>query len=447
MAATFLTILLSLLLLLQSSPTYSIRSHAQKGFVLDLIHRDSPSSPLHDPISTLSDRLRHSAERSFSRFAHLSSRTSAASNGTMAMRVRPGLGEYLVKLGIGTPAVEYLMIIDTGSDLIWTQCLPCQKCFRQPSHIFDPRNSSTFENLGCNSSLCSMVGRCNLRKQCQYAYDYGDHSFTKGIMASETLAFEVNSGQSIKVPNISFGCGHKNGGTFYGDGAAGILGLGGGPLSLISQLGSSVDYKFSYCLTWPQSNSSSSLKFGASAEPPATVRHVVKTPLVKPSEADTGYYYLALKDISVGKKKLNVPAGTFEPTPTGDGGAIIDSGTTNTLLTSKAYSLLEAALKSAVKLPPVTSPVDYLDLCFSFVDDNELDRLPNVTLHLEGGDWLLSPANAFAVAGKGVICSTFVPVSQPLTIVGSRAQVDVYVEYDLKKRVLSIAPTDCSMSG
>ncbi|CAN6469292.1 unnamed protein product [Victoria cruziana] len=449
MGTAFLSIdLLFLLLLLKCSATFSIRPDAQKGFALDLIQRDSPSSHSRYPTSVRSDRLRRSiSERSFSRFAHLSSNTSAVSNSTIVARVFSGNGEYLVKIGVGTPAVEYLMIIDTGSDLIWTQCLPCEKCFHQPSGIFDPRNSSTFENLGCDSGLCPKVGRCNQRKQCQYSYGYADRSFTKGTLASETLTFGENSGQSVRVPKISFGCGHRNGGTFYEDGATGILGLGGGPLSLISQLGSSAGYKFSYCFGRPGSNSTSSLKFGASAKPPATAKYVLKTPLVKPRGLDLGYYYLALEDISVGDRKLNLPAGMFEPTASGDGGVIIDSGTTYMILASEAYSLLEPALRSAVKLQPATSPLNYFDSCFSFIHENELNGLPNVILHLEGGDWLLPRENTFVVVGEGVVCSTFHPDPQQLTIIGSKAQMNMYVEYDLRNRVLSIAPTDCSSSG
>ncbi|KAF3779064.1 Aspartic proteinase [Nymphaea thermarum] len=452
MATTIFTILLSVLLLLQSYPAIAIRSPAQKGFTLDLIHRDSPSSPLHNPTSTLSDRIRSSAERSFSRFAHLSSR-SAASNGSISALVLPQFGEYLVKIAIGTPAVEYLMLMDTASDLTWAQCLPCTRCSHRPAQIFSPHNSSTFKNQRCNSSLCTDIGHCDLQKRCEYTYVYADRTYAKGTLASETITFEVSDGQSVKIPNINFGCGHENESFAYFNGASGIIGLGGGPLSIVSQLGSLVDYKFSYCLNSPISNSISLLKFGASVQPPVATRKVVKTPLVKPPANETSVYYVALNDISVGKKKLNVPARTFKPTPNGKGGTIadyggtiIDSGITFTFLALEAYNLLEPALKSAVKLQSVPSPLPHRHLCFSYNDPNDLDGLPNVILHLEGGDWLLPPSNAFVVFAEGVVCSTFIAGPRRFTIIGNTAQQNVYIEYDLKNRMLLLAPTDCSRS-
>ncbi|CAH2060273.1 unnamed protein product [Thlaspi arvense] len=51
---------------------------------------------------------------------------------------------YVMKLQIGTPPVEIEAVIYTGSDVIWTQCLPCINCFNQQSPIFDPSKSSTY---------------------------------------------------------------------------------------------------------------------------------------------------------------------------------------------------------------------------------------------------------------------------------------------------------------
>lgn len=55
------------------------------------------------------------------------------------------------------------------------------------------------------------------------------------------------TGQNVSFPNIIFGCGHNDDG--QSGGKDGIVGLGGSPLSLVSQLGAYIDYKFSYCMS------------------------------------------------------------------------------------------------------------------------------------------------------------------------------------------------------
>jgi hypothetical protein len=75
--------------------------------------------------------------------------------------------------------------------------------------------------------------------QCLYQVNYGDGSYTFGDFATESVSF----GNSGSVKNVALGCGHDNEGLFVG--AAGLLGLGGGPLSLTNQLKAT---SFSYCL-------------------------------------------------------------------------------------------------------------------------------------------------------------------------------------------------------
>ena len=36
-----------------------------------------------------------------------------------------GTAEYVVTVGVGTPAVSQVVSIDTGSDVSWVQCAPC----------------------------------------------------------------------------------------------------------------------------------------------------------------------------------------------------------------------------------------------------------------------------------------------------------------------------------
>ncbi|GJN00610.1 hypothetical protein PR202_ga17803 [Eleusine coracana subsp. coracana] len=59
--------------------------------------------------------------------------------------VRHADTEYLIHFGIGTTPRPHqvALTLDTGSDLVWTQCKPCLRCFAQPSPLFDPYASKT----------------------------------------------------------------------------------------------------------------------------------------------------------------------------------------------------------------------------------------------------------------------------------------------------------------
>lgn len=164
---------------------------------------------------------------------------------------------------------------------------------------------------------------------CEYEYGYGDGSSTSGVFATDTVTMGTGS-----VPNIGFGCGHTNLGTFSG--AGGIVGLGQGPLSLISQLNSAtVSKKFSYCLVSLGSPNTSALIFGDTAVSSAT--GVAYTPIVH-NPINPTYYYIGLAGISVAGRSVLYPARSFAiDDATGNGGLILDSGTTLTYLEVGAY--------------------------------------------------------------------------------------------------------------
>ncbi|CAN8316462.1 unnamed protein product [Cochlearia groenlandica] len=254
-----------------------------------------------------------------------------------------------MSIEIGTPPMNVLAIADTGSDLTWVQCKPCQQCYEQNGPIFDKKSSSTYKDVSCESSHCNALTDnergCNESDDvCKYRYSYGDKSFTKGDVATETISIDSASGSSVSFPNTVFGCGYNNGGTFDETGS-GIIGLGGGELSLISQLGSSISNKFSYCLSRKSStiNGTSVINLGTSSIPSVTSKlssGVVSTPLVD-KEPKT-YYYLTLEAISVGKTKIPYTGDSYYPnnddvSSAAKGNIIIDSGTTLTLLDSGFY--------------------------------------------------------------------------------------------------------------
>ncbi|GFZ11454.1 eukaryotic aspartyl protease family protein [Actinidia rufa] len=387
------------------------------GFTADLIHRDSPQSPFYNPLSTKMDRLNNAIKRSFSRAAHLKqSLCQSHSPNTIQSEIIPDSGEYLMKLSIGTPPVETLGIADTGSDLTWTQCKPCRRCYKQKAPLFNPKNSSTYRELSCHT----------------------------GTIATETFTLGSTSSRPVSVPKMIFGCGHHSGGTFNNF-STGIIGLGGGSFSLVSQLGVG---KFSYCLSGFFGNETdvtiNKINFGDNAAMVSGSGVVVSTPII-PNEIST-FYYLTLKNIMVGNKtlthKTKMKSSNCDNNATADheqqaGNIIIDSGTTLTLLPSHLYRNLESQLRKTIKAKPSKDPQGLLGLCYS---DTNID-LPNITFKFTGAELELPPMNTFVRRGK-LVCLGMVP-SDDIAIFGNLNQINVLIGYDLVKKQLSFMPTDC----
>ncbi|GJZ63470.1 aspartic proteinase CDR1-like protein [Tanacetum coccineum] len=172
---------------------------------------------------------------------------------------------------------------------------------------------------------------------CHYKIGYGDRSHTTGNLAIDTFWFGPTSFEE----GIVFGCGHDNNGTFNKEGS-GIIGLGGGPLSLIKQLDYVIEGKFSYCLI-PYfndgTNQTSKMQFGYYAN--VTGPNVVSTPLVK-KEPST-YYYLTLESVIVGKNNVSSNK-SFSKKDVQEGNIIIDSGTTLTFIDRGLYEELATGL-------------------------------------------------------------------------------------------------------
>ena len=350
----------------------------------------------------------------------------------------PGGGEYLMKVSLGTPPVELLGIADTGSDLTWTQCLPCTQCYKQTLPLFDPRRSSSYKTISCDSDSCNELPRqgCSLKNTCVYSYGYGDRSYTRGDLATET--FTIGSSNSA-LPKIVFGCGHTNGGTFDKS-ASGLIGLGGGSLSLVSQLGES-GKKFSYCLTH-KSNSTSKISFGSDAV--VSGSGIVTTPITAKSGEET-FYYLSLEAFTVGNQRIAFAHKDKTRTARGDvaeGNIIIDSGTVLTLLPQDIYDDLVSALEEVISLPKADDPSQTLELCYRIDGEGDDIELPTVTAQFQGADVVLQPLNIFSLVADDIICLTVVPSES--AIFGNLAQMNFLVGYDLDAHTVSFKPTDCT---
>lgn len=238
---------ISLCFLVLSFLTCSIHANPS-GFSLNLIHRDSPLSPYYNSSNTYYQNLRNSICRSMSRTRRVFAPKLATSKSKIQSSLTADPGEYLMKISVGTPPVNFLAIADTGSDVTWIQCKPCTECYEQKAPLFDPKKSSTYKKQHCNSINCHASGlSCDDKQFCTYSYTYGDGSFSAGDMSSDSFTFESTWGKPVVLPKITFGCGHSSGGNFDNV-TDGIVGLGNSDLSIINQLSYTINGKFAYCM-------------------------------------------------------------------------------------------------------------------------------------------------------------------------------------------------------
>ncbi|WVZ02858.1 hypothetical protein V8G54_023664 [Vigna mungo] len=398
-----------------------------------MIHRDSPKSPFYRPNETHFQRVENAILRSIHR-ANYFNIDSNDVDGT----ITPVSGEYLVNYSVGTPPVQILGIVDTGSRFIWMQCQPCKNCYKEDRPIFDPSTSRTYSPIPCVAAEClsSQNAFCdfNNKKHCAYKVSYGDGSTSEGDFSWDTITL-TSSFENVPVafPQTIIGCGHNNVGTFGGQGS-GVVGLGNAPFSLAGQLKPKTGGTFSYCLTpmYQGNPKPSYLHFGDAGE--VTVKEAVTTPLII-NKARPTKYYVVMEAISVGSKRIEFPINE-------DGNIFIDSGTTLTNLPDEVYSSLEGEMVNAVKLRRTNSPVKPLKLCYEITPGEEY-HLPLVYAHFKGGGTVtLYEINTFIKVRETIICLAFRSGKQP--IFGNLAQQDILVGYDTQQNTIKFLNTDCT---
>lgn len=341
-----------------------------------------------------------------------------------------GSGEYFVRVGIGNPPSSTYMVLDTGSDVSWIQCAPCADCYQQVDPIFEPASSVSYEPLSCQARQCKALHHsdCNSNNNCLYEVSYDDGSFTVGDFVTETITVG-----SASASNIAIGCGRMNQGLFVG--AGGLLGLGGGSLSLPSQLNAT---SFSYCLVDRNSDANSTLEFDSPLD-----LNAVTVPLRRNPEHNT-FYYLEINGLSVGGEFLPIPESSFELDPDGIGGTVIDSGTAVTWLRREVYDALRDAFVANTYDMPFAEGVGVFDTCYDLSSVSDVE-VPAVSFHFPEGEELSLPAKNYLIPvdSDGTFCLAFAPTSSTLSIIGNVQQQGTRVHYDLVNSVVGFSANSC----
>lgn len=344
-----------------------------------------------------------------------------------------GSGEYFIRIGVGSPPRNQYMVIDSGSDIVWVQCKPCSQCYKQFDPLFDPAASASYSGVSCNSMVCNRIEKpgCHAGR-CRYEVDYGDGSFTKGNLALETLTF----GQTM-VRNVAIGCGHTNRGMFIG--AAGLLGLGGGSMSFVGQLGGQIGGAFSYCLVTRGAQASGSLIMGREALPVGALW----APLVRNLKYPT-FYYIGLSGLVVGGVRVPIPEDSFRLTESGGGGVVMDTGTAVTRLPTLAYEAFRNEFLAQTANLPRAPGMSIFDTCYDLSGFTSV-RVPTVSFYFTDGPALNLPASNFLIPANdmGTFCFAFAPSPSGLSIIGNTQQEGIQISFDGANGFVGFGPNTC----
>ncbi|KAM0892992.1 hypothetical protein ACQ4PT_025399 [Festuca glaucescens] len=210
-------------------------------------------------------------------------------------------------------------------------------------------------------------------------------------------------------------------------------------MSLISQIGAatSLGRRFSYCLVPYYVNASSALNFGSRAS--VTKVDAVMTTLV-PSLVES-FYTVALESVEINNSTFTIPPDRSH--------LIVDSGTSMTYLHQGLLDQMVEEVNQTIKLLQVSSTGRILPLCYDatvMTEESILEKMiPDVKLVMGGGAVVtLKARNTFVQVDQSTVCMAVLTVGDqsPFAILGSVAQQNMHVVYDLDKRTVTFAAAD-----
>ncbi|KAK0570450.1 hypothetical protein LWI29_001312 [Acer saccharum] len=313
-----------------------------------------------------------------------------------------GLGEYYVKVDIGTPEQSVYVILDTG-----------------PPH-----------EQGCISDKCT------------YSSDYADGSFTHGFFVQDKLTFPSSDSKSkVIVNNYLLGCGQNN--SNAGGPKIGVIGLSRAPISFVYQTAPKFKKYFSYCFP-SDSSSTGYITFGKPDD--LNNKHIKFTP-IPTTPQQSQFYDVVVTGISVAGKQLPIKSSVFTR-----GGAVVDSGTVFTLLPPEAFAALRSAFRKEMaryKLlaAATTSNGIIIDrTCYDFSSYKTI-VIPKISFFFLGGAELEVGAKGIFLSrdhGKEM-CLAFTSTAEgDVAILGNIMQRSVHVVYDVDGGRVGFGPGSCT---
>ncbi|KOM46274.1 hypothetical protein LR48_Vigan06g158000 [Vigna angularis] len=227
------------------------------------------------------------------------------------------------------------------------------------------------------------------------------------------------------------------------------MGLGRGPISFTSQLGRKFGNTFSYCLLdYTLSPAPKSyLTIGASSNDVISRKLFSYTPFAT-NPLSPSFYYITIQSVSVDGIRLPINTSVWGIDDNGNGGTVLDSGTTISFLAEPAYRQVLAAFRRRVKLPAAEGATALgFDLCVN-VSGITRPRLPKLRFFLAGKSVLSPPAgNYFIEPADGVKCLAVQAVrpGSGFSVIGNLMQQGYLFEFDLHRSRIGFSRHGCAV--
>ncbi|KAK8669980.1 hypothetical protein V6N13_104747 [Hibiscus sabdariffa] len=428
------------------------------GSTLKVFHIYSPCSPFQPskPLSWEEDVLSMQAKDQ-TRLQYLSSLVAKKSMVPVASgRQIVQSPTYIVRARIGTPPQTMLMAMDTSNDAAW---IPCNGCLGCSSKVFNTAKSTTFNTLACHAPQCKQVYLSFLTLSfasvlgflikpffflllwvqnptcgggaCVFNMSYGSSSIAANLSQDAiTLAADP-------IPGYVFGCLQKTAGSSVPQ--QGLMGLGRGPLSLLSQTKNLYKSTFSYCLpSFRSPKFSGSLRLGPTGQP----LRIKYTPLLK-NPRRPSLYFVNLIGVRVGRRIVDIPPKALSFNPSTGAGTIFDSGTVFTRLVEPAYVAVRNEFRRRVKVANVTS-LGGFDTCYTVPI-----VAPTITFMFAGMNVTLPQENLLVHSTAGSItCLAMASapdnVNSVLNVIANMQQQNHRVLFDVPNSRLGVAREHCT---
>ncbi|KAL6658481.1 hypothetical protein ACP70R_004067 [Stipagrostis hirtigluma subsp. patula] len=358
-------------------------------------------------------------------------------------------GHYTVTMNIGDPAKPYFLDVDTGSELTWLQCdAPCQSCNKVPHPWYRPTKNKL---VACADSLCTALHngqgadkKCPSPQQCDYRIKYTDNASSLGVLVTDSFTLPLRNSSNVR-PSLTFGCGYdqqvgRNGAVQAA--TDGLLGLGKGSVSLLSQLKQLGITKnvLGHCLS---SSGGGFLFFGDDVVPTS---RVTWAPMARSTSGN--YYSPGSAALYFDRRSLGVKAVEV----------VFDSGSTYTYFVAQHYQAVVSALKGGLSksLTQVSDPS--LPLCwkgqksFKSVSDVKKEFKP-LLLRFDNDKkdvMEIPPENYLIVTKNGNVCLGILDGSAAklsFNVIGDITMQDQMVIYDNERGQLGWVRGSCSRSA
>ncbi|XP_044955689.1 aspartyl protease AED1-like [Hordeum vulgare subsp. vulgare] len=350
----------------------------------------------------------------------------------------PGAADYSVVVGFGTPVQKLAVGFDTatvGATLL--QCKPCSADGDPCDKSFDPSRSRSLAQIPCASRDCPLMA-CSRPSSCAVALKKKGAVLINATVVTDTLTVS----RSVHADDFRFACLEMGAATTEYS-SSGVLDLSRERHSLASRVAVSPDtVAFSYCLP-ADPGSPGFLSLGAT-RPELSGRSVVGGyATVWDRASHPNLYFLRLVGVSVGVRHLHVPPAALATD------ALLEVHATFNYLSHHAYAALRHEFRELMREYRRAPPVGELETCYDFTGLRSFS-VPMITLRFHGGADLVmdhvlyfkDPRNVF-----GVACLAFAPapayVPAGVAVVGSMAQANMEVVYDVRGGKVGFVPNGC----